>query len=118
MIVWLSLNVIKTRRTQKVSVGDGDNKELQIAMAAQSNAVEYFPIALIMLFALEINQAHLAWVHGFGIALVTGRIIHIKGMLSQILKIRVLGMQITLYTIIGLAVANLIYLPYTKLLNF
>ncbi|UHD16339.1 MAPEG family protein [Thiocapsa bogorovii] len=40
LIVWLSLNVIKVRRTKQVSVGDGGDAELKTAMAAQSNALE------------------------------------------------------------------------------
>ena len=57
-------------------------------------------------------------VHLFGLLLITGRIVHAKGILSEILKARVLGMQFTIYTIIGLAITNFIYLPYEKLLKF
>ena len=86
-------------------------------MAAQSNSIEYIPIALLLLFALEYNDANLLIVHLFGLLLITGRIIHAKGILSEAMKIRVLGMHITIYTIIGLAITNFIYLPYEKLLK-
>jgi len=115
LIVWLSLNVIRKRYSNKVSIGDGDKEELIIARAAQSNAIEYIPIALLLLFALEYNKANSIIVHLFGLSLITGRIIHARGLLSDRLKIRVLGMQITLYTIIGLAVINIVYLPYGQL---
>ena len=46
LIIRLSLNVIKKRRANRVSVGDGGNEELKIAVAAQTNAIEYIPIAL------------------------------------------------------------------------
>jgi uncharacterized membrane protein YecN with MAPEG domain len=114
LIVWLSLNVIKKRRSNKVSIGDGGSEELKIAMAAQSNAVEFIPIALLLLFALEYNEANLLIVHFLGLSLIVGRMIHAKGILSKNLKIRVLGMQVTLYTIIGLAIINFAYLPYAK----
>jgi len=115
IIVWLSLNVIKKRHSNRVSVGDGGIEELKIAMAAQSNAIEYIPIALLLLFALEYNEANIIIVHVLGLSLITGRLVHAKGILSANLKRRVLGMQITIYTIIGLALINFAYLPYTLL---
>jgi len=115
LIVWLSLNVIKKRRKYQVSIGDGRNEELMISMAAQSNAIEYIPIALLLLFALEYNNANNLIVHLLGLSLITGRIMHAKGILSSSLKVRVLGMQITIFTVIGLAVINFVYLPYAEL---
>ncbi len=83
-------------------------------MAAQSNAVEYIPIALLLLFALEYNQGNILIVHLLGIALITGRTVHAKGILSGQLPVRVLGMQVTIYTIMALAISNFAYLPYEK----
>ncbi|MGB5396778.1 MAG: MAPEG family protein [Gammaproteobacteria bacterium] len=116
-IVWLSLNVIGKRRQYRISTGHGDNHALKIAIAAQSNAIEYIPIALLLLFALEYNGAHQLMVHGLGLVFVAGRWIHARGLLTEVLNIRVLGMKITLYSIIALAVINLVYLPYIKLLG-
>ena len=87
-------------------------------MAAQSNAIEYIPIALILLFALEYNEGNIFIVHLLGLTLIIGRIIHAKGILSGKLKTRILGMQITIYTMIGLAILNIIYLPFAKLLEY
>ncbi|MFV2055033.1 MAG: MAPEG family protein [Thiohalomonadales bacterium] len=112
LICWLSVNVIKKRRENSVSLGDGGNKDLIAAIAAQSNATEYIPIALLLLFALETNNANLWIIHSFGILLIAARIIHAQGILSVNLKRRVLGMQITFFSIISLAVLNLIYAPY------
>jgi uncharacterized membrane protein YecN with MAPEG domain len=115
LIVWLSLNVIKVRRTKQVSVGDGGDAELKTAMAAQSNALEYLPISLLLLFALEYNGAFLVLVHTLGVLLLVGRLIHARAMLTSHLKRRVLGMQITIWVLIGLAFANVIFIPYGKL---
>ncbi len=117
-IVWLSLQVIKIRHREKVSIGDGNLAPLTIAMAAHSNAIEYIPIALLLLFALEFNAAPIAIVHAFGIALVLGRAIHARALLTENLANRVRGMQITIWTIIGLALTNLVYLPYSRLIEF
>ena len=116
LIVWLSLNVIKVRRTYKISMGDGGNDKLKIAMVAHTNAIETIPIALLLLFVLEFNQANIFLVHSLGLAFVTGRFVHAKAILSDNLKLRILGMKITLYALICLGVVNIIYLPYEKLL--
>ncbi len=111
-IVWLSLRVIKLRQTKKISLGDGGETELQIAIRAQGNAAEYIPISLILLVLLELNQAHIALVHVGGIAILAGRLLHARGLLTESSPYRVLGMQVTIFTLIGLASANLVYLIY------
>jgi len=118
LISWLSLNVIKARKRNKIRYGDEGNKELQIAIAAHTNAIEYIPIALLLLFALEYNEANIWIVHSLGVALIVGRLIHARALLSEDIKGRVLGMKITIYTIISLAIFNFIYLPYNQLFNF
>lgn len=114
LIIWLSFNVIKIRRTKKVSVGDGDDLQLMTAMAAQSNALEYIPISLLLLYPLEYNGAYPVIVHIAGVSLIIGRVIHAHGLLNENMNLRVLGMQITIGVIIGLAIANMIFFPYSK----
>ena len=114
LIVWLSFNVIKIRRDKGISIGDGDDMQLITAMAAQSNALEYIPISVLLMYPLEYNQAYPVILHIAGIALIIGRIIHANGLLTENLNLRVLGMQITIWVIFGLIFANLIFLPYSK----
>jgi hypothetical protein len=108
-IVWLSLRVINVRRSKKVSLGDGGEAELQLAIRVQGNAIEYIPISLILLILLELNAGHTAMIHIAGVVLVIGRILHARGLLTENLRFRVLGMQCTLFTLIGLALANIFY---------
>jgi len=118
LICWLALNVVKTRRKNKVRYGDGGIDELMIARSAHANATETIPIALILLFSLEYNGGYLWLVHFLGLMLVIGRIIHCRGILSNQLKGRVLGMKLTVYSIIGLIISNLIYIPYDQFIKF
>jgi uncharacterized membrane protein YecN with MAPEG domain len=118
IIGYLSMNVIKMRRFHKVSMGDGGVELLQLAISAQLNAVEYIPIGLILLFALEMNSSNILLVHVLGLAFITGRLVHARGMLTNKMKPRVIGMHITFYTLIAMAIANLVYLPYTTLFDF
>ena len=112
LIVWLSLQVIKIRRTKKVSLGDGGQLVLQTAIRAQGNATEYIPISLILLLLLELSGGQMALVHTGGIAILVGRLLHARGLLTESFRYRVLGMQVTIFTIIGLALANIAYAVY------
>lgn len=113
LIVRLSISVIKLRRKNRVSVGDGGNEELQLAIRAHSNAVEYIPITLLLLLTLELNGAPKILVHICGSTLLIGRIFHAIGLPAKDLKKRILGMQITIYLLIGLAILNILFLMFT-----
>ena len=115
LLFWLTLQVIKQRRSHKIALGDGDIPELKGAIGAHENAVECIPIFLILLFVLEYNDGNLLLVHALGIVFIVGRFIHAHGLLNANLKHRVLGMHLTLWPLVTLAVCNLLYLPYGKL---
>lgn len=110
LIVRLSLSVIKLRRKNRILIGDGGIEELQLAIRTHANAVEYIPITLLLLLTLELNGAPKMLIHLLGATLITGRIIHAMGLPAKDLKKRVLGMQITIYLLIGLAILNIVFL--------
>jgi len=109
LMVKLTLSVIKLRRKNRISVGDGGNEALLLAIRTHANAVEYIPIALLLLLMLELNGAPNILIHILGSTLLIGRIIHAMGLPAKNLQKRVLGMQITLYLLIGLAILNLVF---------
>lgn len=109
LIVRLSLSVIKLRRKNRISVGDGGNEELQLAIRTHSNALEYIPVTLLLLLMLELNGAPEILIHVLGTTLLIGRIFHAIGLPAKNLQKRVLGMQITLYLLIGLAILNIVF---------
>ncbi|MDP3589179.1 MAG: MAPEG family protein [Methylobacter sp.] len=118
LIVRLSLAVIKLRRKNRVSVGDGGNEQLQLAIRTHANAVEYIPITLLLLLTLELNGAPTILIHVLGATLLIGRILHAMGLPEKDFKKRVLGMQITIYLLIGLAILNILFLAFAGALKF
>ncbi len=118
LIVKLTLSVIKLRRKNRVRIGDGGIDELQLAIRNHANAVEYIPIALMLLLTLELNGAPKILVHILGVTLLIGRILHAMGLSEKNLKKRVLGMQITIYLLIGLAVLNIVFFAFAGALKF
>ncbi|MDQ7074916.1 MAG: MAPEG family protein [Gammaproteobacteria bacterium] len=115
LIIWLSFNVIKLRRKHQISIGYGGKKDLKLATTAHSNAIEYLPISLLLLFALELNQANLILLHILGILVFASRVLHANSILTENLKRRVFAMQTTFICMTVLALANLAYLPFEKL---
>ncbi len=109
MCVWLALQVIKHRRKHKVSLGDGGIDELAKAIRAHGNFSEYVPLCLILLGASELNHANPFIVTGFAILIFLGRAFHAYAFLGggEHFKPRVLGMKLTLYTLLALSVFNL-----------
>ena len=109
--------VIKLRRKNRVSVGDGGNEELQLAIRAHSNALEYIPITLLLLLTLELDGAPKLLIHVLGATMLIGRILHAMGLPAKDFKKRVLGMQITIYLLIGLAILNIVFLAFPGVLK-
>lgn len=112
LFIHLSFAVIRLRRHHRVGLGSGGVDELERAIRAQGNFAEYVPIALILLAYLELNGAPL-WVTAIlGIALVTGRVIHAKGINQPPPHFtnRIIGMRFTITTLIMLVIFNLVWL--------
>ena len=90
-------------------IGDGGHVDLQRRIRAQANLAEYAPLALIFLGALELS-AWPAWMlHGLGLLLVVGRVLHGWAMAftAQNAFGRIGGIALTLTMIALAAVLNL-----------
>jgi uncharacterized membrane protein YecN with MAPEG domain len=76
LLLVLSINVIRIRRSDRISLGAGDNPLMERRMRAQGNFTEYVPLALILIAFIESAGAAPGLVHGIGLALVVGRAAH------------------------------------------
>ncbi|MFK7958258.1 MAG: MAPEG family protein [Lysobacterales bacterium] len=79
-VVYLSFRVAAQRMKSKVGLGDGGNSELAQAIRVQGNAVEYVPLALLLMLFLEMNGAQPSILHTLGSALVVARVLHAWGL--------------------------------------
>ena len=80
LVVLLSARVVLRRVSAKIGLGDGDDKELKKRIRAQANAIEYLPLALLLLLCVEWNQTVPAIVHACGIVLIVARVLHAFGL--------------------------------------
>ncbi len=80
MLVALSWRIMAMRARLEVMVGDGGEKNLNIAVRMQGNFTEYVPMALLLIAFNEII-ARPSWIiHALCIVLVAARLAHVHGM--------------------------------------
>jgi uncharacterized membrane protein YecN with MAPEG domain len=102
IFVVLSFRALLLRRRLGIAIGTGEDPLLARAIRVHSNFAEYVPIALILIFFVEIRTTANLLIHGLCIALIIGRIVHAYGV-SQVeenYSFRVSGMVLTLGCII------------------
>lgn len=109
MFVALSLRVIGARRGAKVSLGDGGDKALLRRQRVHANFAEYVPLALVLMLLAEQQGAPRPVVHGLGLALLAGRLVHAAGVSREPenFKLRIAGMGLTFTALISGALVNL-----------
>ena len=71
----LSYRVVARRRAG-IPLGDGGDAGMLRLVRGHANFAEYVPLALIMLAVLELAGTSLYLLHGLGLALLAGRLLH------------------------------------------
>jgi uncharacterized membrane protein YecN with MAPEG domain len=101
ILVGLSMRVIRVRRGQRIGIGGGNDEDLARRSRAHGNFTEYVPIALVMMMLIELS-GYPAWaLHGLGLALIAGRLIHAWSLPAQSLAGRTVGMILTFAALIS-----------------
>jgi len=109
VVLALALRVIVLRWSTRTGLGDGGDRRLARAIRVHGNAIEYVPLALILMLIAELGGANRMLLHGCGIALVAARIAHAYGLArtAGASTGRVLGTTVTFATIVVLAATTL-----------
>ena len=100
----LSMNVIKLRRQGKISFGDDGDRVLMRRIRAQGNFIEYTPIFLLSLIAIEwlaIENIpyYFLYINIVGSLFIIGRILHALSLYEKKIMHRKTGMIITFVTL-------------------
>ena len=66
----------RLRGATQISVGDGGNQELLLAMRRHANFVEAVPLSLVLIGILELNCVTPHAIHALGGSLLVFRIVH------------------------------------------
>jgi uncharacterized membrane protein YecN with MAPEG domain len=105
LVLYLAGRVIAGRRGKKVGIGDGGDHELQRRIRVHANAIEYLPLALILLGGMELNGYPVAVIHAFGVLLLISRLLHAWGLSrhSGVSHGRFIGTLFTLLLMVSMA---------------
>lgn len=113
--LYLSFGVIRYRFKDKISLGDGGSRDLQVATRVHGNFIEYVPLALILLWFIELVLYDSRLAYALGLVLLISRVLHVIGMHRprDFLICRQIGTLGT-FAVLLLAALRLIwhYLPY------
>ncbi|MCF2909389.1 MAPEG family protein [Pseudoalteromonas sp. DL2-H2.2] len=103
----LSFDIIGLRHKHQVALGDGGHPALERAIRAHANFMEYTPLLLILLFALEFQGGEAIWLYLTGGTYLVGRILHSFALNMANLKLRVMGMALSFLSLLALSIINL-----------
>lgn len=110
----LSINVVRYRLSNKISLGAGDNKNLERAIRTHGNFFEYVPFALLLMWFIETLTLSAGEVFWLGSILLIARVSHAFGMFypKQLILLRQLGIVATFGVIIKACISLIqYYLP-------
>jgi uncharacterized membrane protein YecN with MAPEG domain len=114
LYILLALRVIGARRSKRIALGDGGDRDLVRRMRVHANFAEYAPYTLILMGLAESLRAGPATLYVVGACLFAGRILHAFGVSQskEIFLLRTAGVALTISAItiaafacIGLALA-------------
>lgn len=109
--IFLANNVSTARRTKKVSLGEGSDPAMLVAIRAHANNAEFVPLAIVIMLLLEMCGADRALLHIYGGMLLAARVAHWVGMPRKAPNpFRFSGIALT-WTLI---VAGAVYLLYLR----
>ena len=110
VFVALSVRTLLLRRRFKVAIGTRQQPLLARAARAHANFAEYVPLALLLIYFLEIQTGSRLWVHSLCVALFIGRLCHAYGVsqLEEDFRFRVFGMAMTFTALISAALRLLL----------
>ncbi|CAB0149680.1 Inner membrane protein YecN [Pseudidiomarina piscicola] len=76
----LAVMIIRLRWRDRVGIGTGESKDLEVAVRIHGNFAEYVPFTLLMLVLMELSGASPMLLHSLGGLLFVARICHAIGL--------------------------------------
>lgn len=100
ILVVLGVTAGGQRGKSKISLGTGDDEILLRKVRAHGNFTEYTPIALILLALAEMAGTNHALLWAVSGLLIVGRILHAIGLIGSVMPCRVVGMLMTVASVL------------------
>ncbi|CUS48571.1 MAG: putative relative of glutathione S-transferase, MAPEG superfamily [Idiomarinaceae bacterium HL-53] len=84
LLIVLSVRIIRQRWINRVGIGTGESKALEIAVRIHGNFVEYVPMSLILLALMELGGASPQLLYALGGLLFVARVCHAIGLTKSV----------------------------------
>ncbi|MCH2190609.1 MAG: MAPEG family protein [Gammaproteobacteria bacterium] len=110
----LSINVVRFRLGQRVSLGNGDNQDIEKAIRIHANFIEYVPLILLLFYFYEVMSLSSSLVLFLASTLFIARVCHIIGMVNptELVLLRQVGAAVTFLVLVVISCAlALKYIP-------
>jgi hypothetical protein len=109
IVIVLGFQVGRARLAKGISILHGNDLELATVIRRHANFTESVPLALLLMVIVELNGGAPGLLHGVGLVLLIGRIIHPLGLKHDQLRnpLRGIGSLATSLSILILAVTAL-----------
>ena len=91
VMIILEMPIGRLRSQANVSIGDGGNPALAVAIRRHGNWTEHVPFALLLIALLELNGGSSGLLHGLGLTLLVARILHPLGLKADTMKVPLRG---------------------------
>ena len=111
LFIALSIRTIGLRRRFRVAIGSGRKALLQRAMRVNANFAEYVPLALVLIYFVELHDGPRLHIHLMGSALIGGRLLHAWGVSQEQenFRYRTAGMALTFSVMLIASILILLY---------
>ncbi|HEY1632032.1 MAG TPA: MAPEG family protein [Rhizomicrobium sp.] len=113
IILVLGVLVVRARIVTQTDIGDGGKPAMAGPLRAHGNATEWTPLALLMMWAFCPLGANIWLMHGVGITLTIGRLLHGIGLSTSTGPgpLRLIGIMLTWIAYVA-AIVGLFYLIF------
>jgi len=110
LYIGLTFRVILLRNSKGIALGDGGDPVMACAIRAHGNFIEYVPLALLLLLAMEMLRHSRYELHILCLLLLLGRICHFIAFsrANIVLPLRVVGAVLTTLVLVVAAIALII----------
>jgi len=111
--IFLANNVSSARKKHKVSIGEGDDPAMLVAIRTHGNNAEFVPLAILMMLLAELCGANSIVLHVYGGGLLLARVLHWFGMPRKAPNaFRFIGVAFTWTAIVAIS-GYVLYLRFT-----
>ena len=99
----LTMNIARLRGKKRINLGDGGDPEMQAAVRAHANLIEFAPLCLLLIYFAS-DFYGFRTVAALSVVLLLARVLHAGGMLRLIPQGRFLGAAGTTLVLIASSV--------------